>query len=67
MECRMCGYDIDTENIQKLHPAHQCTNCKSCNKVLCPRCGYANDLAFDTEFQFITKLKSKINTLRASK
>ena len=34
MECRMCGYDIDTENIQKLHPAHQCTNCKSCNKVL---------------------------------
>ncbi len=67
MECRLCGYEINTKEMRESCPPHQCSGCKSCNKVICPRCGYANDLVYETEFQFISDLKSKIKAMRATK
>ncbi|WP_461461316.1 hypothetical protein [Methanobrevibacter sp.] len=67
MECRMCGHEIDTENVKDPCLPHQCSGCKNCHKVICPKCGYANDLAYDNEFQFIINLKSKIRAMRSSK
>lgn len=55
MQCRICGFEFDEEDIQN----RGCSGCgkHGCNAIHCPNCGFANKPEFNKEFKFLTKLK----------
>ena len=59
MKCRMCGYEFDENEI----PNRGCSGCgkHGCHSVHCPNCGFGNSPELAQEFDFIIKLKDKIN------
>lgn len=64
MQCRMCGYEFDplSEGL-----CSSCSGCKGCNKAECPRCGYKNDLSYEKEFDYISRLQAKIKAYKTRK
>ncbi|MBQ6813362.1 MAG: hypothetical protein IJP12_01865 [Methanobrevibacter sp.] len=61
MQCRMCGFEFDPI----MGGCGSCGSCKGCNKAACPRCGYKNDLSYEAEFDYISRLQSKIRAFRS--
>ncbi|MDR2830834.1 MAG: hypothetical protein LBB45_07365 [Methanobrevibacter sp.] len=60
MDCRMCGYKFDEEEIGK--NCHQCGK-SNCRTVHCPNCGYGNSPEFEKEFELIKTLKKKLSLI----
>jgi len=57
MQCRMCGYKFDEQLVGR--NCHGCGK-KSCQRVHCPNCDYANSPDFEKEFKFIKSLKDNL-------
>lgn len=61
MQCRMCGCEFDP----MAGGCSGCASCKGCNKVECPRCGYMNDLSYEKEFDYISRLQAKLRAFKS--
>lgn len=61
VECRMCGYEFDPNEVKDDCDESSCCGCEECNYVVCPNCGYSNSLDYDVEeFKFIVDIKRLI-------
>lgn len=63
MQCRMCGHEFDPLSTD----CGDCGsgNCKGCNTIMCPNCGYGNSLSYEKDFDYISRLKAKLNLLKS--
>ncbi|WP_296881146.1 hypothetical protein [uncultured Methanobrevibacter sp.] len=66
MKCRICGFEFDEKKLKN----RGCVGCgkhSGCKQVHCPNCGFGNHPELEEEFEFINKLKNKINRKKENK